>query len=78
MAKTVRQRRYFYGGAVWVAVWDIIFTDGILVYLTDDEAVRFSEAANLQAGATVVHAIRERIDDRSPAYWPLPGDLLPR
>ncbi len=58
-----------------IAKIDIVFTDFILPYLTDAEAIAFSIEANAM-GAVVQHATCNGIDGRSLARWKtlLPSD----
>ncbi|KKL68582.1 hypothetical protein LCGC14_2123520, partial [marine sediment metagenome] len=56
---------------------DVVFSDFMILWLTDDEAVAFSEGAN-QTGAIVQHATCNGIDGRDLAYWValIPGDTF--
>ena len=55
---------------------DVIFTDNMLPFITDAEAVAFSVAAN-QFGP-VTHSVNPAIDGRDVSYWKalLPGDTI--
>ena len=56
---------------------DVVFSDFMILWLSDAEAVAFSEGAN-QTGAIVQHATCNGLDGRNLAYWValIPGDTF--
>ena len=72
MTKESRNTVKQFGGQI-----DIVFSDFIFPWITDAEAIAFSEAAN-QTGAVVQHATCNGINGRDLAYWValIPGDTF--